>query len=1344
MPTAPSCAPVTTQLTRHTRFLGSQPVPPGYNAEVFGLAADDHYVYATYSLNRIDDGHDSPAPGELLILDPARLAQPDLGDPVVARVSVGYQPRSVVVNRNTGRIYVMNYGQQGEFPYSVFVVERTVFGQYAVTARIPLGQGLLDLAVNEQTNRIYVSNGYAGGGKIHVIDGVTNTELVDRAIAVPYPSALAFDATTGTLYATLTHQTGEQLNAIAVIACGADGNTHTVKKIVAAGPERSQPWNAAVVAPPAGQTGPHRLLVANIGAAGVVSPNVTAFELDNGSLAARPPVVTAFGGPVGLAVNAAIGQAYVATNAGFQVLDIARETIESPVTFGPFPLSATVDGAGRVHVGDGRDGSLSTVVPVAGAGPIAEHLDESGGLGAALTAPVPVPGDDPAARYQIFEQGTVVASTDYGAITLSPEISVGWLARAEALGVPVEGSVALAGPDGYETAPFQRGLLVHRSATASVAPGSGSTFAVLGDIPSVAPGSGSTFAVLGDIASCYQRPENTAALGLPVANEEPLPDGGIRQVFEKGEIYWRSDLGAHALYGIILFWWNQSGATNGPRRYPITDVVDATINGAPWQTCHFEDGVMYGIPGTETAWVIRGEIGKAYQDKFGGPTGELGPPASDESPTPTSGGWYQDFANGVLVWHPDGSPYAGARRFFGAELRITYASIGGSQGPIEGDRDLYILGVVERVDHPGAEPVNLLNRGFPYEDGDYGEPEHTFDPPHSVQLADVLRGGMEFQVMFASYDKDGGGLGSSEQTGTVNHGLVHPPWNDHPYDWDVQPPYTVDNLWGFEDGGDHDQYKFRITYTITEPAQPWDPGKQFRQQWWWKVHNFETDRLDWQQYSRAFVDVDPDPSWFHVDVNEYVNEGLEAFFYHAFIKGCAKPGNCFGMSTEAIYAMKGRSLYNEPIHEVGNPIPRNVDHDHWGEPDPSLDKGLINEFNVRHAYQFGAPTVEFFLRMFGLGMTHNPKEVFRKTKTAHDNGENPVLNLSRFWGGTGHTVLPIGWVGGDNDDVGPDEVWGMIWVADPYKEWEREGTGDSDSKYAVVIYGKNHFSYDKWGGGQWLDDRLYWIPWSRLDRVPHTPGFWLAMEILRSSFTVFGGDADIVQVTDQAGRRLFGANLAGAPRGWGDLEADLAKRIPDLVPVPFSGAGEPREGPVMLYGHHADATLTHAVTGTGTYRWGLRTPGMGVVLTSRAGAVADQITAERLGTAHRAVAFSVPPGGAAKPISLVFDGVPRSYRAKQFLVDQLPVVPKQRLTARIADGGRELLISNAGPKTTFGLRMRPAPGYEPTPAKQVPLAAGKVTRVRPADWRPDHIAGAPLRVEVRDTVDGPPIQCFDL
>ena len=1313
-----SCESVTTALVTRSRYLGSLPVPTGYNASVSGLAADDRYVYATWSLSKASDGHDSPGPGELLVLDPDLLADPTgTADPVVARVTVGYQPRNIAVNRTTGIIYVVNYGQQGEHPYSLFAISAD---SYQVIARIPIGQVPIDVAVNEATNRVYVSDPYPDG-RIHVIDGATHT--IVAGIVVPSPNALAFDATTNTLYAVLNKQTGEddQIDAVAVIACGADGTTHTVTKIVPVGPQRSRPWELALLAPPAGPgSGPHQLLVANMGALHSVPPNVTAFDLHDGSMKAHAPVPTAFGSPVGLAVNAAASQGYVATNAGFQVLDVLRGTIESPVTLGPFPISAVVDGVGRIHIGDATAGTLTTVLPLPAQGPIAEHLEEGVSLGAPLTGPLPVPGDDPRARYQIFELGVVVASTDYGAVTMSREIADGWQPSAGVLGVPTDGSVALVGEGGYEIAPFQRGQLVYRA-------------------PAAGRAGGTTIPVLGDIAVCYQLPDNFAALGLPVAAEESLPDGGLRQRFDKGEIYWRQDLGAHALWGPILFWWLQSGGVASQQRYPIGDVSRA--GNSVWESCLFEDGTMYAIPGTETAWVVHGEIAKAYLGTFGGPSGDLGFPAGDEQSTAT-GGWYQDFEHGVLVWFPDGHQYAGAHAYRAAELRLSYFSIGGDQGPVEGNRDLFVRAVVERIDQPGGTAVSLMNRGFPYEDGDYGDPEHTFDPPYTVQLADVMRGAMEFQVMFASYDKDGGVLGGSEQTGTINHGLVHPPWDDAPYNWDPRPPYTVDNLWGFEDPADQSQYKFRVNYKVTEPAEPWDPSLQFRQQWWWRVNNFDTERIDMAQYARAYADVDPTARWLTLDKDELISNTFEAAFFHLFVKGIAKKGNCYGMSVEVLYAMRGRSIFTEPVYRYGTPNP--VKGDHWGEPTPGEDDDLIDQFNVRHASQLGAPVIEWFLRLFGQGLTHNPIAVFENSRAAYANGEWPVLNFSRFWGNKAHTVLPIAWVRNGEGSPLPDDVYGEIYIADPFHEWGRDGRDDSDGKYKVIVYNDNRFEYDgKWAGGEWIDSRMYWIPWSRLNGVPHTPGLGILMEVAQSGLAIFGGDADIMQVTDSAGRRLFAAGLTGPPRSWNDLERDPALRIPGLLPVPQYGADDELPGPTLLHATGTDMSHTYHIAGAGgSYRWGLRTPAMSAVVMARASAVADLVTAERLGTADRAVSFSVPAGGANKTVSFILNGLPRADRGKQFVADALSVVPTQRVSAHLRDGGRELLIVNSGQQTNVRIRVRPEPDAALTAPKQVPLAAGKVTRLRPADW--SDVVTSPLQVEVRDTVDGPPVECFEL
>ena len=253
-----------------------------------------------------------------------------------------------------------------------------------------------------------------------------------------------------------------------------------------------------------------------------------------------------------------------------------------------------------MHVGDGVDGTLTTVLPVVTTGPVGAHWAETGGaggLGQPVTGYRLLPGGDPRAGYQVFEQGAVFASTDYGAVTLSRELAAAWeqsatreLAGGTAqslLGVPVEPA-----PPGSTVATFQRGVLVR------VPPAAGR--AAVG-----------AFTVVGDIYDCYVRPGVTATLGLPVEDQQSRPDGGLRQRFEHGEICWRSDLGAFAVRNPIAAWWGPAGP-DGPLGYPTRDVVPfdrvyetVTVH---WFRGSFERGDLYAARDGESARVVRGEI----------------------------------------------------------------------------------------------------------------------------------------------------------------------------------------------------------------------------------------------------------------------------------------------------------------------------------------------------------------------------------------------------------------------------------------------------------------------------------------------------------------------------------------------------------------------------------------------------------------------------------------------------------------------------------------------------------------------------------------------------------------
>ena len=421
-----------------------------------------------------------------------------------------------------------------------------------------------------------------------------------------------------------------------------------------------------------------------------------------------------------------------------------------------------------------------------------------------------------------------------------------------------------------------------------------------------------------------------------------------------------------------------------------------------------------------------------------------------------------------------------------------------------------------------------------------------------------------------------------------------------------------------------------------------------------------------------------------------------------------------------------------------------------------LDAGLINEFNIKHGYQTGHSVVGWFLRQFGQGLTHNPMEVFKRSKQAFEEGNTPLLNFSRSFKTKAHTVLPFRWEGGVDGEELDDGSWGRILIADPKHEWMRDikdldndptTDHDRDDLWHVKVMPDNSFSYDGWHGGTLFNNRMFYIPWDRVNGVPTLPSWDVLNELAHGYLALVAGDAITEQVTDGVGRNLFRFATGQVPECWDDIVPGTGDRIPDLVPYPLMGdENEPAEPqPLLLYGEGHDVSLAYSVRGGGgTYRWGFRAPAFGAVVTSRSGAVADRISASRVGTADSSVGFSVPPGGSAKDISMVLDGMPRSPRGRQFLLDAMRVAPKQRVAVRLRDGGRELLVENNGGETPARVRVRPAPGAPTTPARIVPLAAGKVTRIRPANWSPGQVGTAPLRIEVRDTVDSPPVRCFEV
>lgn len=78
-------------------------------------------------------------------------------------------------------------------------------------------------------------------------------------------------------------------------------------------------------------------------------------------------------------------------------------------------------------------------------------------------------------------------------------------------------------------------------------------------------------------------------LGLPTGDEQPAPNGGRRQIFGAGAIYWTPQTGAHIVRGVIRSTWEyEYGGAAGPLGYPTSD--EKPVPGG-WQS-QFQHGTI--------------------------------------------------------------------------------------------------------------------------------------------------------------------------------------------------------------------------------------------------------------------------------------------------------------------------------------------------------------------------------------------------------------------------------------------------------------------------------------------------------------------------------------------------------------------------------------------------------------------------------------------------------------------------------------------------------------------------------------------------------------------------------
>jgi hypothetical protein len=881
-------------------------------------------------------------------------------------------------------------------------------------------------------------------------------------------------------------------------------------------------------------------------------------------------------------------------------------------------------------------------------------------------------------KYQQFQSGAIFASASFGAVMVGPEIFGKWSGLSPSLqstvGCPIGDGFRVTRPaiGTADCAYFERGMIVARS-------------------------TGQAFEVHGRIYERYRDLNDVrGVLEYPQSDEEAAAGGGKRSRFTHGEIYWKSATGAAEVHGAIGAKWHAHGGPGGLLGYPVADearVMSGTRELGRFS--RFEKGAIYWSSRTG-AHEVHGAILAEWENVWGGATGPLGFPTSDETSTPTSGGRFSNFEKGCLVWHGSGA-FAGAHAFTKLEFYLDRFATKGDDGFARGGQDLYVKADIKAS--TGQSFAERMPRS-----GTYGSDEEIDKVLVSVP---AVQGDLVVTVKLDGWDSDTFG---DERLGLLDE------------------RYSVDNLWGVLEDASHWRGNFLAVYKFRNPM-PADLS-DFREKLFWQFENFKTERLTYAQYAQTFRDVANDESalW----------NPFDRAYYHLAYKGVAGGGNCFGMCLESIYAQLGRSIYSEPIGRVP---PTN-----GNEPSPTQHAELINEINIKHGYQTGAGCIDYFVAQFALGRTHNPKDAFIRSREMFRRGDYPVMVVTP---GTlsvgGHVVRPYGW-----DTSDPDR-W-IMKIADPnVPEADRED--DLDGRCIIEVNPKtNNFRYlhrddEVYSGSDWTGGRMYPIPFSALCRQPRTP-FWEVLGLLLSgAIIILGEDGESQQIGDGAGRTFYEPGVAGGPSLWEHIRRDSRQRIANMARVPLFQSGRMPE--IYYMTGIADQTLTHEVRGqrTGQYQWAMRSPLASAAVTSpTAGGAAETISAARFGGEAPDVALAMPRTGKAKRIDMAFAGRAEGQEATgAFELSGLAVEPGQGVKLRLTDRGREIEVENSGPATAFDLTLRAAAGGRAVVTKRgVALAGGGAMKLRPADWSAANLGRAPVRIEQLSRPGGDVIRRFEI
>ncbi len=559
----------------------------------------------------------------------------------------------------------------------------------------------------------------------------------------------------------------------------------------------------------------------------------------------------------------------------------------------------------------------------------------------------------PAGKIQEFQHGILIYHPTYGCCYLTQRVAGKWKTLAAInLGYPIADTGKTRQND--ELCLFENGLIVGRL-------------------------NGGDFVVFDNVYRAYLTSMGSGVanfpgwMGYPVNDTRRLVSNGLLGTFEQADIYQRNQLSANSIQGGIRSRYNQLGAENSSLGLPISNEYDLFKDKQViGRASDFERGTIFwsAVGG---AHALQSDFLSAYLIQFQGMAGTLGVPMSEERRSP-GGRRFVNFEHGVLVETSSGT-------FIKVDqLTITLTKLQTD----EDDDDLLVK--TEVLVHQNG---TVQKREKQY--GEYSDQgtKDDFSPEEAAMgQFPINNGAAILEVNMEAWDVDG----------FLNFG------DDSIARFSKR--FSIDTLWDpalpdlagkrLDDWYETGEGKFRASFRVDIDRftiNPFDTAR-FVGDLWWNVDNYGVAELSKKMYADTFADVDENDSAFW--------HQLLAGFYEDRYKKCAANGICFGICLEAIYALKGRSIFRQPIQRIMTTDPANP-----ALPDPARNQA----FQLRHGYQTSEASADLLSDLDD--NRWNPVATFNQSRDLFFARDYPTLSI-RDGNGAGHALVPYEWIENGN------------------------------------------------------------------------------------------------------------------------------------------------------------------------------------------------------------------------------------------------------------------------------------------------------------------------------------------